>query len=335
MKKRVEKRFQILPDSNKGLSAIVATLLIILLVIVAAGIVWVVVRNVINQGAGEIELGQFTFDLSIKSAYIDGANVNVVIRRSPGGGNLTGVRFIFFDGTNSVSVDRKIPLAELQERLFDFNSEEVGGIDNVQTVSVAPIYKLASGSEKTGDITDTATISSSSSGNGDGGIPECDDETDNDGDGSIDLNDAGCDNALDEDETNCGDGVCEGGENIGSCPSDCSESPDSCDGSWSPPEDPGVECDGGTNCNPDCTCSVGFTADGAGGCNLNPPINSGEIYSVWPDGAVKYIDSENLPIDVSEYTSYYVNFTSVNENGCFRITWAEYLETNGRSYIRT
>jgi hypothetical protein len=52
-------------------------------------------------------------------------------------------------------------------------------------------------------------------------VKECNDGIDNDGDGDIDLADAGCDNKRDNDETNCGDGVCEGGETSGSCPQDC------------------------------------------------------------------------------------------------------------------
>ena len=168
--KKEGNELRILPNSSKGLSAIVATLIIILLVLVAAGIIWVVVRNIITEGAEGIELGRFTFDLSIKSAYIDDANdVKVVVRRSPGGGNLTGVKFIFYDGTNSFSVDKKISLAELDKRTFTFNSTEVGGSDNVQTVSVAPIYESSSGKETVGDITDTVTISSSPPpGNGNG-----------------------------------------------------------------------------------------------------------------------------------------------------------------------
>jgi hypothetical protein len=60
-----------------------------------------------------------------------------------------------------------------------------------------------------------------------GGPKECNDHIDNDGDGDIDLADAGCDDKKDNDETNCGDGVCEGGEDYGSCPADCMP-PDSC-----------------------------------------------------------------------------------------------------------
>src|SRR3989338_5069154 len=41
---------------------------------------------------------------------------------------------------------------------------------------------------------------------------ECNDNIDNDGDGKIDLSDAGCIDKYDDDETNCGDTKCEGGE---------------------------------------------------------------------------------------------------------------------------
>ncbi len=346
LKKRVvsEKYFK----DKKGVSAIVATLIIVLLVIVATGIVWVVVKNIISEGAEEIEFGRFTFDLSIKSAYIESSNANVKIRRSPGGEDLIGVRFIFFDGTNSIIADEKIPLEELQEKLFSFDSSKVGDVNSLQKVSVAPIYKLDSGKEKIGDITDTATISGSppggdgNGGNGNGGEP-----------GTGCCGDNIIQNPNEAGDMEVCDGTSLGGEDCVSqgfeggtlaCNTDClsfdtsscdSGLPPSCDGSWSPPEDSGVECDGGVNCNPDCTCPVGFSADEEGGCILNPPVNNGVIFSVWPSGAVKYFDSENLPVDVSDYTMYYVNFSNSAENGCFRITWAEYLETNGRSYLRT
>ena len=52
-------------------------------------------------------------------------------------------------------------------------------------------------------------------------VKECNDGFDNDGDGDIDLADAGCRNPGDNDETNCGDGVCEGGETCSDCQQDC------------------------------------------------------------------------------------------------------------------
>jgi len=62
-------------------------------------------------------------------------------------------------------------------------------------------------------------------GNESGGAKECNDNLDNDGDGAIDLADAGCRNKGDNDETNCGDGVCEGGETAASCQADCAPPP--------------------------------------------------------------------------------------------------------------
>lgn len=51
--------------------------------------------------------------------------------------------------------------------------------------------------------------------------PECNDLTDNDNDGKIDLADSGCSDSKDEDETNCGDLKCEGGETCSICIADC------------------------------------------------------------------------------------------------------------------
>jgi flagellin-like protein len=50
---------------KKGLSAVVTTLIIILLVLVAVGIIWVVVRNVVEEGGS-------TIDLSVKCLDVPG-----------------------------------------------------------------------------------------------------------------------------------------------------------------------------------------------------------------------------------------------------------------------
>lgn len=55
----------------------------------------------------------------------------------------------------------------------------------------------------------------------------CSDKIDNDGDGYVDLADAGCTDRYDTTEDNCGDGVCTGDETSATCPEDCGY-PDSC-----------------------------------------------------------------------------------------------------------
>ncbi|MBU1988553.1 MAG: hypothetical protein KKD94_03675 [Nanoarchaeota archaeon] len=55
-----------------------------------------------------------------------------------------------------------------------------------------------------------------------GELNECNDGTDNDGDGKVDyLIDEGCENESDNDESDCGDGICEGEESFDSCSDDC------------------------------------------------------------------------------------------------------------------
>jgi len=149
---------RILPNSSKGLSTIVATLIIILLVLVAIGIIWVVVKNIIQKGAEGIELGKFTLDLKIKGAQIGDGNVTVVVvRRNPGEGNFTGMNFIFSDGTNSETIRENTVLQELEERSFTFALTEIS-TDNLKTISVAPIFELSSGKESIGDIADSYEI---------------------------------------------------------------------------------------------------------------------------------------------------------------------------------
>ena len=75
---------------------------------VSTGITWVVIKNLVTEGAEGITLERFTFDLGIKSAYVDGTDIKVGVRRSPGGGDMTGIKFIFFNGTDSISIEKVI-----------------------------------------------------------------------------------------------------------------------------------------------------------------------------------------------------------------------------------
>jgi hypothetical protein len=53
------------------------------------------------------------------------------------------------------------------------------------------------------------------------GPAQCNDRIDNDGDGRVDLSDAGCGYKQDNSEANCGDNVCSASESAGSCTVDC------------------------------------------------------------------------------------------------------------------
>ena len=125
LKKRFMNNSWIIKN-RKSLSTIISTLIIILLVLVAAGITWVVVKKLIQERAEWIELGRFTLDLEIKAAQIENGDVTVVVvRRNPGQGNYIGMNFIFSDGTNSEIIREDVVLREREERSFTFTLTEI------------------------------------------------------------------------------------------------------------------------------------------------------------------------------------------------------------------
>ncbi len=153
----------------KGLSSIVATLLIILLVLVAVGILWVVVKNVLQSGAEQISLGKFTLDLEIKQVQIvNDSALNVKVKRNPGDGEMVGLDFIVDDGDNTEIIEfPNISMKELQQITFNLVLASVN-TSNLKSVSIAPVFRMESGKEIIGDIKDEyvvkKTVSSGSSG---------------------------------------------------------------------------------------------------------------------------------------------------------------------------
>ena len=139
---------------NKGLSTIVSTLLIILLVLVAVGIVWVVVRNVLQQNSERIMLGRMTVDLEIfKADVIDFTHIGVVVKRNPGRGEISGIVFIAYNTDESEAIRRNVSLQELEEQDFRIVLSVVNA-SHIKKVAIAPIFMTKSGKEFFGDIED-------------------------------------------------------------------------------------------------------------------------------------------------------------------------------------
>ncbi|MGD9275993.1 MAG: hypothetical protein PVJ67_02375 [Candidatus Pacearchaeota archaeon] len=139
---------------KKGLSTIVTTLIIILLVLVAIGIVWVVIANLVQEGGEQIFLDKFTTSLDIKNVNVDNSTdyAEIDVKRNAGKGDLYGLKFIVNDGQNSEVFEfDDISLQELGQKRFNFTLAQLD-IDNVQTISIAPIYKSDSGKTITGGI---------------------------------------------------------------------------------------------------------------------------------------------------------------------------------------
>lgn len=98
-----------LSSNQKGLSAIIATLLIILLTLVAVGIIWVVIRNVVQGGAEQIDLSAKCTAVSLSAVTVTesspgSGNYSITLRRDADDEGDLGVKVNVFAGTSSGGV---------------------------------------------------------------------------------------------------------------------------------------------------------------------------------------------------------------------------------------
>ena len=302
-------------DNKRGMSAVVTTLLIILLVIVAIGIVWVVVRNILSKGSDEVSIIGLSIDLEIQkiSVSVDGNVLDVTVKRNSGKGNLLGINFVISDGENSEVVRKDTNMSELDSEVFSFSLNELG-LSSFEIVSIAPIYETSSGKETTANIIDTTTISRGGSDDegDDEGDDEEDDEEDDEGDdgGTCTPDCTGLQCGLDPVcGTECGpctgDDVCNGTQQC-VAPEECTDTCASL----------GYVCSTWTICGVEETCLPGCIApeqcNSTGQCYAPIALNSGTISNAWPPGVGLYFDSLDLPIDLpgTGYASYYTRFPS-------------------------
>jgi hypothetical protein len=143
---------------TKGLSTIVATLIIILLVLVAVGIIWVVVRNVIEGGAQQIQGSNDCLSVDVRPTKVvcnpgtegpesNNGVCNVTFTRGAGGEEIGGVKLVL---TNSAGDSNYIhdvsgnvnSLATMTENII------VTGIANASNVEVSVYFLDDSGNEQ-------------------------------------------------------------------------------------------------------------------------------------------------------------------------------------------
>lgn len=144
--------------NKQGLSTIVATLIIILLVLVAVGIIWVVVRNVLEGGAGQIQSSSKCIDVMVRPTKVfcnpavapDPGNngvCNVTYMREAGGEEIGGIKLVFTDDAGESNYIHDVSgnineLATLTESLV------TTGINNVSKVDSVVYFLDESGNEQ-------------------------------------------------------------------------------------------------------------------------------------------------------------------------------------------
>jgi hypothetical protein len=149
-------------NNKKGLSTIVATLLIILLTLVAVGIIWIVIRNVVQTGTDQVDVDSKCLAASVEATRVTNdtpanrPNYEVTILRNGGDDPLGGVKLVFTDadGTANAVKDVKInstagwKLDALQSKTVVVTQADLAGVDWPNKVSVVVYFLDSSGNEQ-------------------------------------------------------------------------------------------------------------------------------------------------------------------------------------------
>jgi hypothetical protein len=152
-------------NNKRGLSAVITTLIIILLVIVSVGIVWTVVKGVIDESIGGVTSGVKCLDMNVYASNVvcnpapagNDGTCSVTLRRSASGGNVAGVKLVFTnkDRTENFVKDEMGNLVPLSTKTI---SNVITRLPNITTVDVHVYIEDDAGKIKVCDTKQTTEI---------------------------------------------------------------------------------------------------------------------------------------------------------------------------------
>ena len=154
-------------ENKKGLSAVIVSMMLVLLGIVIVGVVWVSVSGSVSKTADELDTRAKCLGLNVRPTKIDtncdtaAGGCKITFKREPGGKAIGGVvvTIVNKDGTESRQQDDNTGLDELQIDSLDFNATHSNFI--VGSVQVAPYVNDAAGVKTVCTPLSTGTIQNS------------------------------------------------------------------------------------------------------------------------------------------------------------------------------
>ena len=100
------------------MSVIVTTVIIVALALIAIGVVWVVINNLVSEGAEDVSLNSKCLDVSLTVSSVnctDPAACKVGLSRGAAGEAIAGVKMVFYNATTSSSaIDSSGNIAPLE-----------------------------------------------------------------------------------------------------------------------------------------------------------------------------------------------------------------------------
>lgn len=327
--------------NKRGLSAIITTLLVVLLVLVAIGIVWGVIRNILQKGAEDVASSTSCLNLDVRATSVNCNNPeSCIVKLTRSGAEsslLGGVKLVFYSSTENSGVIDKEDVPALGGNVESLVGKTVtvdSTLDNPIKLEVTAYFLDDSGKEQLCTTTSidigTGTVSTGGDTGGESG------ETGGDegfcGDGTCLEGIENCENCLSDCGCNigescvggicvasCGDGDCVGDETCSTCEADCGSceseiycGDESCNGEET--------CQ---SCEADCGCEVGSECV-EGICEAMEFATSGTIDAVWPPGSGIYFDDVDLPQVDGLYYGAAVYFPDVDATSCYLIVGYSY-----------
>lgn len=128
---------------KRGLSAIVTTLMFILLAFVAVGLIWGVVSNIVQRGTEQVDLSsrclEFSFEVTQTNCVlgVDGDDCVVTIKRNAGGDAVGGINIILTNasGESNFVHDEPGDMNTLDLKTITITET---GISNVNLAEIVP-----------------------------------------------------------------------------------------------------------------------------------------------------------------------------------------------------
>ncbi len=261
--------------NKRGLSAIITTLLVVVLVLVAVGIVWGVINNLLTEGAEGIESSARCLNINVKATSVncDTASACVVTLTRTGSDDdeIGGVKLVFFEGTDTSGLIDSDDVADLGGNIEKLAGKTITDIDSTLSNPDKIEVTVYLGEEQ------LCSTVPSNIGDGTSIGENCDD-------GICDVGEC---NSCPQDCTHvecCGIEGCNVEETCGdddvepACNTDCDVCPASVCGDLEVTGD--EECDSGGEFNcidedlaDECTCEPGFIPDPeSNGCIVNPAV---------------------------------------------------------------
>lgn len=142
-------------NNKRGLSEIVISLIMIVLVLVAISIVWFIVRGILDKGTGQVNLGSDCFELDLSATKVLNATDNnvspvtydVTLTRGAGGNDIGGVKIIF---TNATASSNYVHNAVGNMAPLETKTVSAAGVTITQAnkVEIVPYFLDGSGKEQ-------------------------------------------------------------------------------------------------------------------------------------------------------------------------------------------